>query len=358
MKMPDPFVTRQRLYDREIWWRDRQPFLQSKGYMLRPRFRPNWVPSWLTSGKHPYRSEDGILLPMASHLIDATRLSDGKMVYIKRINAGNREASIATSLYDESLRNDPTNHTVPILEVFSDPDTAGLSYMVMPFLRFPEDPPFETVSEVVDFVDQILEGLVFMHDQGVAHRDCCMGNIMMDASEMYPDGFHPVNMDDTLEDGFIRARVRPRSQVSIKYYFIDYGISSVFAPGQPRGLVTGTDGRDQDVPELSDIAPYDPFAVDVFLIGNLLRKAFLEKYHNTEFLRLLVLRATHPVPSSRPNARELLELWTVERGRISFLSKAWRLQGRNEFAVETAARDCVSMVRTMASYAWSFARWK
>ncbi|KZV68701.1 hypothetical protein PENSPDRAFT_609719 [Peniophora sp. CONT] len=353
--MPDPFVTRQTLYDREIWWRDRQPFLQSKGYMLRPRFRPNWVPSWLTSGRHPYRSEDGILLPMASHLIDATRLSDGKMVYIKRIKAGNREVSIATSLYDESLRNDPMNHTVPILEVFSDPDTPGLSYIVMPFLRFPEDPPFETVGEVVDFVDQILEGLVFMHDQGVAHRDCCMGNIMMDASEMYPDGFHPVHMDD-LPDGFTPARSRPRSQVAIRYYFIDYSISTVFAPGQPRGLVTGTDGRDQDVPELSDIKPYDPFAVDIFLIGNLLRMSFLEKYHNAEFLRLLVLRATHPVPSSRPDARELLDLWAVERNRVSYLRKAWRLQRRNEFAAETVARDCVSMFGSVFSYVGSFVR--
>lgn len=62
--MSDIYVTRQQLEEEEIWWRDRQQFLQSKGYMLRPRFRPDWVPSWLTSGKHPYRSEDGILIPV------------------------------------------------------------------------------------------------------------------------------------------------------------------------------------------------------------------------------------------------------------------------------------------------------
>lgn len=94
---------------------------------------------------------------MASHLIDATRMSDGKMVYIKRIKAGNREASIALSLYTERLRSNPMNHTVPILDTFADPGSPGDSFMVMPFLREPDDPPLERVGEVVDYVDQVLE---------------------------------------------------------------------------------------------------------------------------------------------------------------------------------------------------------
>lgn len=34
------------LADHEIWWRDQQEWLATKGYMLRPRYRPGWVPSW------------------------------------------------------------------------------------------------------------------------------------------------------------------------------------------------------------------------------------------------------------------------------------------------------------------------
>lgn len=98
----------------------------------------------------------------------------------------------------------------------------------------------------------------------------------MDASEMFPQGFHPIYQGNG-PDGFSRLRSRPRSLVKVKYYFIDYGISSVFTPGQPR-LVTGLDGRDRDVPELSDVTPYDPFAVDVFLIGNMIKKALLEVF--------------------------------------------------------------------------------
>ena len=30
----------------ETPWRDRQPFLQARGYALRPRYRPGWVASW------------------------------------------------------------------------------------------------------------------------------------------------------------------------------------------------------------------------------------------------------------------------------------------------------------------------
>lgn len=58
-----------RLYPLEIAWRDRQLFLQSRGYMLRPRLRPDWVPSWRTSGaaingRAIITSEDAIALPV------------------------------------------------------------------------------------------------------------------------------------------------------------------------------------------------------------------------------------------------------------------------------------------------------
>lgn len=114
-----------------------------------------------------------------------------------------------------------------------------------------------------------------MHEQGVAHRDCAMPNIMMDASSMYPSGFHPCHQLMLFDDVNVPAPVLPRATANIRYYFIDYGISSYFPPDKPRELVTGIHGR-EDVPELSDVKPYDPFAVDIFIIGSLLRKEFCE----------------------------------------------------------------------------------
>lgn len=118
--------------------------------------------------------------------MDATRISDGQLVYIKRIPTGSEEGRIATMLVGDSLKNDARNHCVPVLDLFQDDEDETLSYMVMPFLRDLIGTPFETVDDVVDFVDQILEvrcktspprsmlnhvqGLVFIHEQGVAHR--------------------------------------------------------------------------------------------------------------------------------------------------------------------------------------------
>jgi hypothetical protein len=92
----------------------------------------------------------------------------------------------------------------------------------------------------------------------------------MDAAHMYPLGFHPVN-DIFLDDLITLAPVIPRLEVGVKYYFVDYGISSYFPAGSQRELVLGIAGRDQNVPELSKNVPYDPFKVDIFTIGNVLR---------------------------------------------------------------------------------------
>ena len=90
---------------------------------------------------------------------------------------------------------------------------------------------------------------------------------------MYPLGFHPVH-DTLLKDAKTFAPMIPRLEVGVKYYFVDYGISSYFPPGSQRELVLGIAGRDRDVPELSNSVPYDPFKVDIFTVGNVLRGEF------------------------------------------------------------------------------------
>jgi hypothetical protein len=43
----------------EIWWVERQEALERAGYMLRPRYRPGWKPSWVGTDKHFLSFEDG-----------------------------------------------------------------------------------------------------------------------------------------------------------------------------------------------------------------------------------------------------------------------------------------------------------
>lgn len=52
---------------------------------------------------------------------------------------------------------DPRNHCAPVIEVIEDPNNDSVSYMVMPLLRLADDPPFQYVKEIIDFVGQILE---------------------------------------------------------------------------------------------------------------------------------------------------------------------------------------------------------
>lgn len=39
------------LREHEYYWRDRQVWLAQRGYMLRPRYMPDWKPSWLGNKK-------------------------------------------------------------------------------------------------------------------------------------------------------------------------------------------------------------------------------------------------------------------------------------------------------------------
>lgn len=70
------------------------------------------------------------------------------------MKTGNLESRIALILSDID---DPTNHSVPILDTFVDSVDESISYLVMPFLRVANDPVFDVVEEVVDFADQALE---------------------------------------------------------------------------------------------------------------------------------------------------------------------------------------------------------
>jgi len=60
---------------------------------------------------------------------------------------------------------------------------------------------------------------------------------------MHPYGSCPIRSRH-LQDVSIIVTVIPRTMVEVKYYSVDYGISSYFPPGSQARLVVGTDGRD------------------------------------------------------------------------------------------------------------------
>lgn len=161
----------------ERWWRDQSAWLETRGYGLRPRYRPNWQPSWLKGPKAPsivycedyHMGNVGTISchyevstdyhPQFSNLMDATRVADGALVMLKRVahSIHPDEVELTQFFSTEPVASDPRNHCVRLHEVLSVPGDEDISIMVLPFLSPFTHPPFRTVGEVVDFVSQILE---------------------------------------------------------------------------------------------------------------------------------------------------------------------------------------------------------
>lgn len=99
---------------------------------------------------------------------------------------------------------------------------------------------------------------------------------MVDGSKMFPDSYHPME-PDLKRDYSGRARYYTRTQRPPKYYIIDFGISRRYALGDETPLEPPIWGGDKSVPEFhKSTNPCDPFPTDMYYIGNLIRKDFLE----------------------------------------------------------------------------------
>lgn len=90
-------------------------------------------------------------------MIDATRISDSKLVMMKVVPSTSTELDINRYLSSEPLREDPRNRCIPLLDVLSHPNDPDMSIMVMPYLRGIDDPAFDTVEDILDCGEQILD---------------------------------------------------------------------------------------------------------------------------------------------------------------------------------------------------------
>ncbi|KZT52428.1 hypothetical protein CALCODRAFT_502296 [Calocera cornea HHB12733] len=125
------------------------------------------------------------------------------------------------------------------------------------------------VAEGLAFIRQLLEGLEYMHAHNVAHGDVHSGNILMDPNPIFPDGFHGACSLNPLhrmpEKGLRRLS---RIQAPVKYYYIDFGSSSMFSSYEERTPVPLTAAVWLPTEFLKDRdAPIDLFKQDVFALG-------------------------------------------------------------------------------------------
>ena len=61
LKDSTPTHGREKLFLGEQWWAARWLWLKERGYTLRPRYHPDWKPSWKVGKKDARKYEDGQL---------------------------------------------------------------------------------------------------------------------------------------------------------------------------------------------------------------------------------------------------------------------------------------------------------
>ncbi|KAI0355226.1 hypothetical protein OH77DRAFT_1504459 [Trametes cingulata] len=317
----------------QLVWPQLQPWLEERGYVLRPRYRRGWKPSWLESGKDMFECEG---YEMMIVIMDAVRVKDGEVVALKQVERSlcPYEVGIGTMFSTEPLRLDPKNHCVPIYDVLQSPLDEDTVILVMPFLWPYKDVRFATVGEAVECIRQLFEGLVFMHRHYVAHRDIHEFNVMMDPLPLFWEMPHPSFPRKSYD---FRRRVKRYTRTSrpTKYYFVDFGHSRHF-------------GAATTVPEFhNSAAPQNPFWTDVYYLGNLLREDFLQRFLDFDFLAPLVNDMVQDDPPKRPSAAEAFARFAHIRLSLSSLRLRSRVIHRKDSSFFGFFRMCRHVVRTV-----------
>ncbi|KAF9481587.1 hypothetical protein BDN70DRAFT_803046, partial [Pholiota conissans] len=247
-------------------------------------------------------------------VMDATCIKDNKpkMLKILRRAANSDEKRIAFYLCSPELMREPGNHCVPIDEVLAIPEDADYEILVMPFLVPFDFPRFDTLGEIVDFFKEVFVGLQFLHRHRIVHWDCTGRNLMMDASELVPEGVHPIEHKLNLQaNGPSKCRYM-QMQRPPRYLWINFGMSVQFSESDTSFILSADPGNDGTLPEyqalpnlydyrILHLVQHDPFASDICYPGNMIRRYFLNVgYSNFEFLLPLVADMTANDPSKRP----------------------------------------------------------
>ncbi|KAH9971414.1 kinase-like domain-containing protein [Lactifluus volemus] len=345
--------------EHEAWWVERQQALEQVGYMLRPRFRLGWKPSWAGTDKNHRRFEDGIGLRMRE-CMDAIRISDERPVMLKRLppeEEGLYELDINKIFSTASLSLSPRNHCVPLLDVIRLPDDPPI--VVNPLLRPFYDPRLQTFGEFVTFFSQICEGVQFMHENNIAHRNCTAGNIMLDPSNMYPNSFHPADIKRS-KDFRRKAKRYSRTWRPSRYLLVDFGLSRLYLPANGPPLDDPVQGGDKSAPEHQNRGiRCNPFPTDVYYLGNLIREDYIQVYHflsllkkskygGFAFIKPLIADMVQEDPTKRPTMDEVVARFADIRSKLSTWKLRSRVARKNEIWPVAVSRTASHWYRTVA----------
>ncbi|RPD55425.1 hypothetical protein L226DRAFT_514269 [Lentinus tigrinus ALCF2SS1-7] len=335
------------LKESEFFWREHQTFLASCGYKLRPRYNEDWEPSWLKSkNSDMWHCEDG-KTTFRSTTMDATRVADGRIVSLKQVNKSffPTEEDLVCFFSQEPLASDPHNHSVPVYEVLHFPRDEDVIFLVMPHLMRIQECKFATVGEALECFRQVFEGLHFIHSHLIAHCDLHLLNVLMDPAPLFSDIPHP-GYPKRSYDFQRKVKKYTRTERPTRYYIIDFGISRKFSPGD--ALLTRTwIGGDKSVPEYRDpTGVSNPFLIDVYSLGNMIREDFMQHSSSLNFMRPLVADMTREKPEERLSMEQALRRFSELLASLPERTLRARYVYRSEFFVARVFRACRHVVRT------------
>ncbi|CAE6500466.1 unnamed protein product [Rhizoctonia solani] len=333
---------RTQLTPAEQAWSSHQYYLESNGFILRPRLRRGWTPSWLETGEDPSKYEDSIRITELG-IADAIRASDGAQVVLKAVRSAPAATTVAIPLgqpdelgilkrlHAPPFTSHVCNHAVPLLGSIPMPCTTEGSIAVLPLLRVHDDPPFVNVGEAVEFMKQALRGLAFMHAQNVAHRDIRPSNIMMAGEVLYDEPFHPVAQSLSLNaQSILRPHARHEldshrrhdGESAVRYYYINFSRASYLPPetaadGKPKArLLRCSRGQLGRFPEAMLTAGHDPFKADVYCLGKYVIDDLIMRHLALAPFTSVARYMTRRDPRTRPTAAEAFAHLETIRGSL------------------------------------------
>ncbi|KAF8891982.1 hypothetical protein CPB85DRAFT_1440922 [Mucidula mucida] len=164
----------------------------------------------------------------------------GRDVVIKAVSGSipTKELRALRLLHSDDLRDDPRNHTIPVLDYL---EFNGQVFAVMPRQGWNAAiwADFATVGEVVRYGQAFFEAIAFLHEHYIAHGDTIGQNFVMDVMVPKPKEF-----------GVLYAGVRGPER---KYAFIDFETATL--------PVLSSDSSSSDKPSHQTYSPAPEFAI-------------------------------------------------------------------------------------------------
>jgi len=227
---------------------------------------------------HQDIQDDDSLCPDAGlpdHLFRGTRVSDAKRVMVKAVHAASREYNVIRALSRPPLRDDPMNHTIPVLDLF-EMSNDGIAFIVMEewSSRLITSTGLCCLQDLLAALRQCIEHAAFMHKHHIAHLDISLTNLLTDYMGHYA--------------------------------YIDYELSRRFESTAPPHLVCHYRGTEVP-PECGEDLLVDPYKVDVWALAVLiLRSCKLTGYWVPQ-LMFIIKPMLDEDPSRRPSSFAVLQ---------------------------------------------------